>query len=560
MKFTFVSTLLCIFLAVTLATPIAQPVGEEFDLTFLEDTIEARFDPHDYEALSSFIDKRDTSGFEQTIEGLLNVVNDSGVIWAVLDQVAYYPDRIEFIANLTGRLIGGANLSSIGEMLGGGLLDLSDLNVSAIVGAVADSGVVQSLLDGILLDKDYRPELVNLVSRLLKSQKNTFLWLVQDLFGKNSNSKRDETSGLETFVGNIISTALSSTLVADVAKDVLTALNNTQFLTTTVKHFLADEGYQNMTAQLIIDVMNTGAISLNGASLNVTSLTEGVLSRPELISGAVGMLLSGNIQLGGLGKYADAVMEIIRGVEDDGTFAELNKYVFSESHTVSTPVLFTGTVVVPRTASFSLGGIGGFSNASATTTKSPNSRTTSAPSRTTSHANNDTSFSYQTDDNLNELESSAEVASLLSLLSASPASETGSATNSPTSKTSESSGSPKRSATSSVDSLSRWMETYGAETTTTSSSSRSSAPATTSSPRSYRSMVTVTVEEGPGETSTGSLSSGGGLDAILGFFTQTGSNNNQRREVTQGSSASSKSVSMVLVYLQVFLFGGVLML
>ncbi|PSK41395.1 hypothetical protein C7M61_001077 [Candidozyma pseudohaemuli] len=558
MKFTFVSTLLCIFLAVTLATPIAQPVGEEFDLTFLEDTIEARFDPYDYEALSNFIQKRDTSGFEQTIEGLLNVVNDSGVIWAVLDQVAYYPDRIEFIANLTGRLIGGANLSSIGDMLGGGLLDLSDLNVSAIVGAVADSGVVQSLLDGILLDEDYRPNLVNLVSRLLKSQKNTFLWLVQDLFGRNSNSKRAETSGLETFIGNIISTALSSTLVADVAKDVLTALNNTQFLTTTVKHFLADEGYQNMTAQLVIDVMNTGAISLNGASLNVTSLSERVLSRPELISGAVGMLLSGNIQLGGLGKYADAVMEIVRGVEDDGTFAELNNYVFSESHTVSTPVLFTGTVVVPRTASFSLGGIGGFSNASATTTNSPNSRTTNSPSRTTSHANNDTSFSYQTDDNLNELESAAEVASILSLLSASPASETGSATNSPTSKTSESSGSPKRSATSSVDSLSRWMETYGAETTTT-TSSRSSAPATTSSSRSYRSMVTVTVEEGSDGTTTADLSSGGGLDAILGFFTQTGSNN-QRREVTQGSSASSKSVSMVLVYLQVFLFGGVLML
>lgn len=558
MKFTFVSTLLCIFLAVTLATPIAQPVGEEFDLTFLEDTIEARFDPYDYEALSNFIEKRDTSGFEHTIEGLLNVVNDSGVIWSVLDQVAYYPDRIQFIANLTGRLIGGANLSSIGDMLGGGLLDLSDLNVSAIVGAVADSGVVQSLLDGILLDKDYRPNLVNLVSRLLKSQKNTFLWLVKDLFGRNSNSKRDKTSGLETFVGNIISTALSSTLVADVAKDVLTALNNTQFLTTTVKHFLADEGYQNMTAQLVIDVMNTGAISLNGSSLNVTSLTERVLSRPELISGAVGMLLSGNIQLGGLGKYADAVLEIIRGVEDDGTFAELNKYVFSESHTVSTPVLFTGTVVVPRTASFSLGGIGGFANASATTTKSSNSRTTNSPSRTTSHANNDTSFSYQTGDDLNELESAAEVASILSLLSASPASETGSATNSPTSKTSESSGSPKRSATSSVDSLSRWMETYGETTTTT--SRRSSAPATTSSPTSYRSMVTVTVEEGPDGTSTDSLSSGGGLDAILGFFTQTGSNNNQRREVTQGSSASSKSVSMVLVYLQVFLFGGVLML
>lgn len=266
----------------TLASPAATPVGDEFNLAFIEDTLEERLDSYDLDDLNFFIEKRDTNGLERTIESLLNVVNDSGVIWAILDQVAYYPKRIEFIANATAKLVGGVDLSKVGDLASGLNLDLSDLNVSAIVSAVADSGVVLSLLDGILLDEDYRPVLVKLISRVLKSQKNTFLWLVQDVFKSNKNQKRAESSGLETFIGNIISTALSSTLVADVAKDVLTALNETQFLTYTVKHFLADEGYQNMTAQLVIDVMNTGALRLNGSALNVTAIIKKIKKKPEL--------------------------------------------------------------------------------------------------------------------------------------------------------------------------------------------------------------------------------------------------------------------------------------
>lgn len=564
MKFAFVSTLICIFLAATLASPVALPVGDEFDLSFIEDTLEERFDPYDYEALSSFIDKRDNSGFEHTVENLLDIVNDSGVIWSILDQVAYYPKRIEVIANGTARLIGGANLSSIGDILGGGLLDLSDVNVSAIVDAVSESGVVQSLLDGILLDKSYRPHLVRLVSRLLESQKNTFLWLVKDVFKKNN--KRAERSSLETFIGNIISTALSSTLVADVSKDVLTALNNTQFLTYTVKRFLADEGYQNMTAQLAIDILNTGAINVNGAALNVSSLTEKLLSRPEVISGAVGMLLSGRIQLGGLGKYTDAVTDIIKDVEKNGTFADLNEYVFSESHTVSTPVIFRGTVVVPRTATFSLG-LGGFGNASATTTQTSSSRATRSPSRTTTTARNssstdlpvDSDFSYDSTATLDRLQSAAEVASILSLLSASPASETGSSNTEESSRTRES---VRSQVSSTVDSLSRFLETFGASTdaeSTTTVSTSSTSSTSRSSPRSYSSIVTVTVEE---DADSATTSTGGrALDEILGFLGGSSSAGDlRRREVTQGSDGNMKSVSMLLVYLQVFLFGGILML
>lgn len=559
MKFAFVSTLLCIFLAVTLASPIATPVGDEFDLSFLEETIEARLDPHEYEALSHFIQKRD-NGFENTFESLLNIVNDSGIIWAVMDQIAYYPNRIEFIANTTAGLIGGTELSDIGDLLSGLNLDLLDVNVSAIVKAVGDSGVVQSLLDGILLDEDYRPHLVNLVSRVLRSLKNLFLWLVEDVFGNDKN-KRDESSGLETFVSNMLSTILSSTLVANVAEDFLTALNNTQFLTYNVKYFLANEGYQNMTAQLFIDVMNTGAVSLNGTSLNITSLTESLLSKPEVISGAVGFLLSGNLNLGGLGKYTDAIGEIVKGVEKEGTFAELNEYVFSESHTVSKPLLYTGQVVVPRTASFTLGGIGGFNNASKTTSGSSktsgSTRASSSPTITSaSNTGNSSDFTYNTSDDLNELESAAEVESILSLLNASPASETNSASSSSRSSA-RSSGSLAGSSVVSeaTDSLSRWFETYSAggdgDVTTTLSRSRARS---LSSSRS-RSVVTVTVDE-----STQTSSNGGFGGLFVGLFQTSSAGDFQRREVSQDSGASVKSVPMFLVYLQVLVFGGVLML
>lgn len=548
MKLAFASTILCIVSAVTLASP--TPVGDEFDLSYLVETVEESLDPYDYDELSTFIQKRDNSGLEHTIESLLNVVNDSGILWTVLDQVAYYPTRIEYIANLTAKLIGGANISSVAGLVSGLNLDLSDFNVSAIVSAVESSGVVQSLLDGILLDEDYRPTLVKLVSRILLSQKNTFLYLVQDVFKSSSKSKRAESSALETFIGNFISTILSSTLASNVAKDVLTALNETQFLTYTVKHFIADEGYQNMTAQLIIDIVNTGAVKVSGSSINVTSITSKVLGNTALISNAVGFLLSGNLNLGGLGKYADAVSAIIKDVESSGTFAELNDYVFSESHTVTTPIFYTGQVVVARTATFSYGGIAGLLNATTTTSSTKTSSTKRSSSTITSGANSsDSDFSYASTDDLNALESAAEVASLLSLL--------GAETTGASSVASSYSSAASSAASTAVDSLSRFLETFGQSASSSSSLRRSSL---TRSSTSYSSMVTITVTSGA--TSSTSDDEDGLLALILAALTRSTSTNNARkREVSsQNSGAPSRSVPMVLVYIQVVLFGGILLL
>ncbi|KAF8001621.1 hypothetical protein HF325_004122 [Metschnikowia pulcherrima] len=200
-----------------------------------------------------------------------------------------------------------------------------------------DSGVVNSLLDGILLDTSYRPVLAGIISRLLEGNKNLVNYMIRNVFKSLKRdqilSKRQNSGTLETFVGNVISTVLSSLLVSNVASDVLVALNETQFLTTTVKRFLANEGYQNMTAQLVLDMLNSGDITFNSRMINITSLADKALSKPQVLVTLVSNLLSGKISLPALGKYNSAVSAILKEVENEGVFADLNQSTIATSTT-----------------------------------------------------------------------------------------------------------------------------------------------------------------------------------------------------------------------------------
>lgn len=428
MKFTILPTLLCVATVVQ-AIPFAVPIPEaKYELTnVVKRSFEKRFHPDDLDRMYEVFEKRDDSYF--SLDGILDLVNNSGVIWDVLDQVAYYPSRIQKLANVTADLIGNFNLSSISALLSINL----DLNYSAIYYDVMDSGVVSSLLDGILLDEDYRPVLVNLTSRVLEGNKNLFNYLVKDIFKKLKRGffdKRDTSGTLETFVGNIISSALSSLLVADISSDVLVALNDTQFLTYTVKTFIADEGYQNMTAQLVLDIIETGKVSINSKAINITSIANSLLSNPAVIVSVVSNLLSGNVKLPGLGKYTSAVSAIVKDVENQGVFEDLNNYVFSETHSVTKPLIATNQIVVART-SLSV-------SATTTSTKKTNSTTTK-----TSSSNTKTTVSASTGGSSEESSmgsSAAEVASILSELRASITTTGSTSTSTSRSSTSDTSG------------------------------------------------------------------------------------------------------------------------
>lgn len=408
-------TLVFGFISLAQAVPFAIPTENEFELvTEVRQLFQERFLPSELEEFDNVINKRDTV---LSIETLLNLVNNSGIIYTVLDLVAYSPSRIEALANLTAGLVGNVNTS---DLLGTVSSLGNGLNYSAMFTSVMESGVVTSLLDGILLDEDFRPTLVDLISRILEGNKNLFLYLVQDVF---KSLKRDElhkraTGSLETFVGNIVALALGSDLVGNLANDVLTALNNTQFLTYTAKELIGNEGYQNMTAQFVIDIIRSGKLQIDSQPINVTRIADKALSNPDAIVSVLSLLLMGNIQLDGLGKYNDAIRDIIKDVEDQGVFADLNNYVFSESHTVSKPLIPTTDIVVPRTparntvTTTSTTRSTTFANSSMTMTSSSRSRangtSTTSPRTTT--------FAVLVSVSTSENESAAEVASILSVL------------------------------------------------------------------------------------------------------------------------------------------------
>lgn len=400
MRFSILSALACVTTLVH-AVPIAEPVDTGAELSaMVTEMFEERFFAEDIADFKGLFQKRDIHerDLELTAESLLLLFNSSGIIWDVLDQVAYSPSRISFLANKTASLLSNVDLSS----LGAAALSLT-VNYSAIYSSVESSGLVSNLLDGILLDEDYRPVLVKLVSRVLEGNKNLFLYLVQDVFKKSKREMEKRglekrSSTLETFVGNIVSAALGSSLVGGAANDIVVALNNTGVATYIVKELIANEGYQNMTAQLVLDVVRTGKLKASGISLNVTSIADKVLGKPTTIVALVTSLFSGKILISGLGKYATGVKAIVLDVQKKGVFKDLNQYVFSETHTVTTPLIATKNIVVAKTTA---------------TTTSKSKTTSKSTAKITEFSGSETSYDSS---ETGSLDSAEQVASILALL------------------------------------------------------------------------------------------------------------------------------------------------
>lgn len=544
MRFSVISILVCGFPSVVHAIPLATPIEDaKFELiSDVKTLIEERFEAKDRAAFSSIIQKRDTT---ETVESLLNLVNRSGIIFDILDLVAYSPLRIEKLANWTAGAIGNINTTSLSSMAYSSTLSVvaKALNISLIYNEVMDSGVVTSLLDGVLLDEEYRPVLVNLTSRVLEGNKNLFLYLVQDIFRlskrDNVNIHKRATGSLETFVANILASALGSDLVSGIASDILTALNSTQFLTTTVKELIANEGYQNMTAQFVIDFARTN-LTIDYQAINITKYADLVLNNPTYILSFTSQLLSGNINFAGAGKYGRALSAIVGDAESDGVFADLNNYVFSETHSVSKPLIPTGNIVVAKTMPYATTtGNRSVSSTSRTTSMSTraasstsfsgNSRSgASSGSANTGSANTGSASTGSADS-----QSAADVASILSLLGAS---------------------------TSGGLSSSR---------STSSSRSNISASASPSETSSFG-VNDLLSQLALSTTSTESSSTGGaGLFALIADLSNT-----QNRAVEVSSSAASTMalllreanagqpinfISKFFVYIQVLLLGGALL-
>lgn len=503
--------------------------------------LEERLFPDDKDDVYNMIHKRSTA---LTVEYLLNALNRSEIIFDVLDIVAYNPKRIAMVANTTSKLVGDVNLTAITHSAS--KLNL-DLNYTRIYDDVVKSGVVTSLLRGILLDTSYRPVLVNLINRLLEGNKNVFNYVVKVIFNKSKRDeifdKRDFKGSLEDFVTGIISSILNSDLVGGIALDTLVALNETQFLTYTVKRLIANEGYQNMTAQLVLDIANSGNVQINSNTLNITQIVDKVLSRPMVIVSLVSNVLSGNFQIPSLGEYTSAVKAIIADVENSGTFADLNQYVFSESHSVTMPLLPTGQIVVPKNSLY------------ATTTKASGGNSTSGGLFGFLYPKSTTSTSSATKRQSQSSLSSNQLGNLLGLLGGLPTA-TSTASQGSKTKSASSTGKPKSTSSTGMNSATTTSAPASFQSGNDGLTPQQSLNEINSILSVLRSSSFPTTLQTSTTTLAPSSSVGSNILNLIGLLGQS-TQGNQKREVSSssngGGNTNGLSIGSILILICAYL-------
>lgn len=197
-------TLFCLVTSLVHCIPTSPiPQGAELSIREeLDQLVESNWDSNDaslyYDLIDMFNDedllhKRedDDDNLQNTINYVLEKLNSSGIIWELLDALADHPERVEYLANLTSSLLGGMNITiNVGDILSGdsALSSLTQfINVTAIVDAVMDSGLVTSLADGLLLDSSFRPRLADIINRVVWSQRDVLLYIFGSVFQKRDH-------------------------------------------------------------------------------------------------------------------------------------------------------------------------------------------------------------------------------------------------------------------------------------------------------------------------------------------------------------------------------------
>lgn len=339
------------FLSIATAAPLevvtAVP-NTQFEITSLVNH-EGYLIAQDFLFGDEIIMKRD----EGTVASIITKINDTGIIWSALDLVA---NNLPVIENVLNQTIGGLSSINSSFQLNLNFSIISQaIDVPAIIEEVINSGLVTSVLNGVLLDEDFRPTLVDLIYRIVISNEDGIKYLLDNTLAKRQISeselivlkrqieelqlselvKRATTGSFGNLVSNVIAGVLKSNLVTNIANETLHALNDTGVGVYVVKRFLSTEKYVNMTGALIEEV---------GSHINFTSLLS-LINITQLITAAGASintdnlisLLLGDISgfTSSLGKYASAVGDIISDLEQKGLFVELNNLIFPSSTSTS---------------------------------------------------------------------------------------------------------------------------------------------------------------------------------------------------------------------------------
>ncbi|KAG7661039.1 uncharacterized protein J8A68_005411 [[Candida] subhashii] len=397
MRFQIISILFLVFSWVT-AVPVQESTLAELS-TDLNNWVQTNFNSKEIAAYDQLLEPFSKAGsiqkreaYEEFIEAALLQINQTGILWTLLDAVALNESRIQTVTGFLGALLSGVEYkidvgALLTQALSGGL-DLSSLESNPFVAAVIQSGLIESFLDGMLLDDQFRPVLVELSYSLILSQREAIKALLTGFLQQTQaagNAKRadgdeevaaaqpaaeeaaaeapsqeapaeeasaeeasaaeepaaedastevtDTTGSLNAFLLTALNELLKSPFFQEVAIDTINALNDTGVAVYVTKRFLSTPAYVNLVGAITQTVIQSGAIQIDFSTLDVATIIQAALANFEqIISLVVGFFSGDSSATAGLmsilGKYGAPIMDIIAGLEQKGLFYQLNEYIF----------------------------------------------------------------------------------------------------------------------------------------------------------------------------------------------------------------------------------------
>lgn len=292
--------------------------------------------------VDSQVNKRSDSSRVDQLEQILLKVNESGIIMDVLNEIAGSKAEQNTLVNMTTDMIKNGGGSFDGIQI--------EFNKTNIINAVKSSGIINSTLDGLLLNDQNREILADrtghvlskyaYVSKILadigNGQEPTVEYIANTVkHYKTKNPKyqymnegkqiilgarADDYSGsAQTFLNNLINTVVSSDLVSGSAEDFLIALNRTGIAVSIAMQVVETPKITEMGTYII------GQLYANGVFDNLdTNKYFQEAKKKNILSDSLQKVLTDP-------TYSPALAKIFKQMEDNGVFVDIQKNLYGHT-------------------------------------------------------------------------------------------------------------------------------------------------------------------------------------------------------------------------------------
>lgn len=261
-----------------------EPMGPTFSRLY--DLIMQQYDPvkndFDFDFESNQLDLSKRDALETTLLQLIQSLNRSGVIIDVLHEIADSPEQMNTLSNWIFQFLVKAQSSN--ALSGLNVL----INLTELQNTVMESGLIQSTLNGLLLDETQRNILADNIAEVLVNYSWIGVLLKKigadgklnfDIIFETARSyqskdpgfngtsypklrKRDNSSehsgSLQAFLNNLVGSALSSQLASSSLASILAAVNDSGVVIPTLQASLGDQKILQMVGFIANKLYNFG--------------------------------------------------------------------------------------------------------------------------------------------------------------------------------------------------------------------------------------------------------------------------------------------------------------